>query len=102
MFVTTASTENAKMYNCGCNFVEGGETKVIPKIVRFSKKHLTTQSHYTKKSRNPHIVRHGVRPRTRSLAICDLVQGVPSYICMCMYIYIYRERERYREREMYK
>ena len=33
---------NAKLYNFWCNLLLGGETKVTPKIVLFSKKHLAT------------------------------------------------------------
>ena len=59
---------NAKQYNFGCNFwfssppcpksitiVLGGKTKVIPKIVPFSKQKLTVYFHYTDKVETPDL-----------------------------------------------
>ena len=50
---------NAKRYDFGCKLLPGeGETQVTLKIVPFSKRKLTTYSHYTNKVETPMILRH--------------------------------------------
>ena len=72
---------NAKRYNIVCNFVQGGETRVTPKTVPFSKTNLTNYiTELREQSRNPHIA--------NAVSEWQWPQGAESTCEAYIYIYI--------------